>query len=217
MKRIFWIGILLILSCLVIVWLGWQIISKLNNIWSRFYYLLIPWELPRLANAILLSVFSLICTGIFVLLVGFLFSRRSIKGKTLSDILLKWFSQIPGIKSIVRLISQIVEAGESIHKKQNKIAIYKTPSGKQILGMIKLKEIDLESLDELETEQVVSFYEAFTPYIFSGRPYLVNLSRVYEITNLSFQDFLKYIATGGLFFKLPKKLVLKKLKTNKRR
>jgi len=212
MKRIFWIGVLLILSCLVVAWLGWQIISKLNNVWSHLYYFLIGRDLPSLVNAILLSIFSLICTGIFVLLIGFLFSRRGIKGKTLSDILLKWFSQIPGIKSIVRLISQIVEAGESIHKKQNKIAIYKTPSGKQILGMIKLKEINLERLGESETEEVVSFYEAFTPYIFSGRPYLVKLDCVYEITNLSFQDFLKYVATGGLFFKLPKKLILKKTK-----
>lgn len=219
MKGIFWRGLLLLLSFFLLLWAGKKIIFALIDIWKNLYNLLTPLQngtLPiSVLNVILLVIFSLICTLLVIIITGLLFSIK-IKGKSLTDLLLKYFSQIPGIKSLVKLISQITEASDSFTKKKNKLALYNAPSGKKILGIVRLKEIELiHANNTAKNEKVMSFYEAFTPYIFSGKPYLVNIDNLYEITNLTFEEYLKYVATAGLFFKLPKKIILRRIKSKK--
>lgn len=216
MKKLFWRGLLLFLSFSLLLWLVKKIILILTGIWKNIYHLLIPFEAEALPisvlNTILLIIFSLICTLLVVIIIGFVFSIK-IKGKSLADALLRYFSQIPGIKFLVKLISRIIEASESFHKKELKLALYKDPAGKRTLGAIKLKEVKL-IYKKREEESVIAFYEPFAPYIISGKPYLVPTKNLYEVLNLSFEEYLEYVATAGLFFELPKKIFLRGIKDN---
>lgn len=218
MKKILWRGFLLILAFVVIGWIVLKIIIFLNSIWGGFYYLFIPQKesslLAFFLNNILRSIFSIVCTLMFFFIIGLTFNIGG-TNKSLANLLLRPFSRIPGIKLIINLISQIVEASENIRKKKNKLAAYKNPVGKTIFGIIRPEEKQLVYNEKIKkNEKAMSFYEAFTPYLFSGKPYLVPIKDLYEISNISFEDYLKYIATAGLFFKLPKKIFLKRIKNN---
>lgn len=219
MKKLFWRGMLLTMAFLAIGWTIKKIIIFANNTWGGFYHLFIPLKkTPHLSfflNNILLSVFSIICTILFFSIIGLLFGIR-IKKKSLSDVLLRYFSRIPGVKFLMNLISQIIEASENIRKKKNKLAVFKKPTGERIFGIIRPEESELIYDEPKEkSEKTMPFYEAFTPYLFSGKPYPILTKYLYEIRNISVGDYVKYVATAGLFFKLPKKIFLKRIKNNK--
>ncbi len=148
---------------------------------------------------------------IFTLLLGTIFSIR-LHGKSLMDILLKRTARIPMIKSVVKFFSQIIEAGESIPKKKNKLCLYAAPDGRKILGLIKPRKSTLSYPNKPNVETVVPFYEAFVPYFFSGRVYLIETKYLYEVKNIKFEGLVKLVATAGLLFKLPKDISLEKLK-----
>ena len=212
MKKLFWRGLLLLLLFLFIFWAAKAIVANLTNIWKEFYNLLIFSKIEPALNNLLLPIFSLVATFLVIVGIGILFSLK-IRRKSLIDLLIKSFSQIPGIGFVIKLISQAIEASDLIQKRKLKLAVYKTPSGRNILGAVKLETSKL-ICEKKKAEEVMSFYEAFTPYLFSGRPYLISTKYLYEVTNISFQDYIKYTATAGIFFKLPKKIFLKALTNN---
>lgn len=214
MKKIFWSGLILALAFLIIGWLIKGAVWGMVLIWKDIYYLINPLGESSLAgwlNPVLLFVFSIICSLLIIIIAGLLFSIK-IKGQSFADILLKCFSRIPGIRSIFKLIHQITEGSQSFNKKELRLAIYKSADGERKLGVIRPREIELNYQDG--KEKVIPFYQAITPYAFSGIPSLIRAENLYEITNFSFEDYIKYITTGGLFFKLPKKIKLKKLSDN---
>jgi len=218
MKKKFWSGLALAIAFLIIFYLVKQLILVIISIWKQVYYLLIPIQktgsLIHLLNPVLLFAFSLICSLLIIIAVGFIFGIR-IKGQSLADILLKYFSQIPGIRFVVKLIHQIVEGSQSFNKKEIKLAVYKGPGGERKLGVIKPREINLNYINQPhKLETAVNFWQGITPYPFSGIPSLALTKHVYEVTNISYEDYLKYLTTGGLFFKLPKQLKLKNLADN---
>ncbi len=219
MKKKFWSGLALVIAFLIIFYITKQLILFTVSSWKTLYYSLIPAEnlnfFTQLLNLGLLFVFSLICSLLVIFIVGVVFSIR-IKEQSLSDILLRYFSRIPGIRFIVKLIHQIVEGSQSFNKKEIRLAIYMSSGGERKLGVIKPRKVILNYTDSNKQELVINFWQGITPYPFSGIPSLVLIKNVYEITNISYEDYLKYLTTGGLFFKLPSQLILRNLADNRK-
>ncbi len=212
MKRIFWRGISLVLSFSILLWISKKLIIALTNVWKSLFNLLMPSKgilTTPIINTIALFLFSLLC----ILLIGYIFGIKVGK-KKLVDHLLQYSSQIPVIKSLVKFISQVIEASDSSNDKKSKLALYKAPSGKRIIGMLKPRKSYLDYGEEKVEEEVLPFFEPFPPYVFSGKLYLVETKYLYLIKNVPFESFVKFVVTAGLLFGLPKKLILKKVETN---
>ena len=206
MKKFFWNGLIITASALFIKLVFVKILIPLASHWNKLYDLLIPLA----KNSLLKFFFGLICSLLAIVIIGAIVSFK-IKGKRLIDYLLKYTAQIPGIKSIVKLVSQLAEAGESFSKKKNKLAIYKAPNGKRIIGIIKPKKINLIYNKTKIKEEVLPFFEPFPPYVFTGKLYLVKTKYLYLIKNIAFEGFIKFVATAGFIFGLPRKLILSKM------